>query len=243
MNKKSIAVSLLIIFLCGCEKDKLVAITDNPVNADLFVVYDGMKNTTSGTAIFWNANRSKRLIFHGAAKLLFEGYPMEYRSTDYSYTKELIQFYSEPTFTITDVNDETFINSISFNSIELPQQYLDTIPDTINTSQALSIQWLKKDGAMGILSTGMPLDTGETVTLRIETDSSPVETATARQVTIGSSSVTFAVEDFNTLNKKGWATLALERTKVLNRLPDPLGGGTGTITAQYISLKRLVYLK
>ena len=234
---------LFIFFLCACEDDKLVAITDNPVTADLFVVYNGPTNTTTGTASFWDANRTRRLIFHGAAKLSFEGFPMEYRSADYSYTKELIQFHSSPTFTITDVNNETFVNSISVNSIELPQQYLDTIPDTINTAQALNIQWLKKDGALGILSTGTPLDTGETVTLRIETESSPVETATAREVSIGSSSVTFAVEDFNTLNTKGKATLALERTKVLNRLPDPLGGGTGTITAQYISLKRSVYLK
>lgn len=221
MNIKTFLLLVLCIALLSCEDDNLVAITNNAVYAEFFVKYERAIDATTGTAIFWEGNRSKRIIFHGDAKLLFNNYTMEY--ADFTYYKGLQGFHSPSTFAITDVNKKTFTNSISFNSIDFPAINLDTI----DSAQPLTLFWF-----------GNPLQSGETVSLRIGNVS-------AQEDSVGSRSVTFTTAQFSELSslKNSSVTVVLERLKTVQPLPEPLGGGLGFISGQYIAVPRTVYLK
>jgi len=230
--KISAAVFLLAMFF-GCEDDNLVAITDKPVAADLFAKYESVFNATTGTALFWNENRSQRIIFHSNAKLLFEGYKMDYRSSDYTYIKALEGFYSTSTFDITDVNNKQFVNSITMNSVELPANIRNN--DTIDTSQPLQVAWLTINGYSGI-----PLQDKETITLRIETIS-------VTQNVNDSRTITFTDSAFTELRKlkldpAQTVTMAIERNKTID-LQNSFGSGSGKISSQYIGVPRNMYLK
>ncbi len=213
----------IIVALSGCVDDKLVAITDGSIYSKLSVRYDKTTDLTYATAEFWSESPSgKRLIFNGNATLTFQDYRMDYRSADYTYYKELLTFYSAYTFKFVDVNNKTFINTVSINPIDFsPSQ----VTDTVDSEQPLTIAW-----------TGPSVGNLENVSLRIEG-------FTATQDTAGKTSITFSKESFAQLSafKNKTVTMRLERSKSPGLSMD-LGGG-GIITLQYVSSVRNVYLR
>lgn len=223
MKRWSFLAALLPFLLLSCDKENPVAITDGSVYAELTARYDKTTNRTSGTAYFWDGSKTgRRVIFNGGARLLFVDLPMDYQPTDYSYVKELEGYRSAPSFSFTDINEKTFVNSISLNIVDFP---LTQKLDTIDSALPLTVAW-----------SGVPLQNGENVTLRIET-------ASAKQDAAGSTSVTFPAASFVPIAALKGTTvkLSIERFKVLP-LSQDLGGG-GIFTSQYIAQSKQVYLK
>ena len=220
---KNLTAFFLLLIVLGCEDDQLVAITDGKVYSLLSVRYDKNTNKTTATAAFSKESQGgQRLIFNGNAKILFQDIAMDYRTGDYTYIKELENLHSAGTFSFTDVNKKTFLNTATINTIDYPvSQKLDTIDSSI----PLTIVW-----------SGTPLEKLEIVTLRIGT----INTA---QDTTGKTSVTFTASHFSQIStlKNTVTTLSLERSKS-PALTSDLGGG-GTITSQYIALTKSVFVK
>jgi hypothetical protein len=223
MKIKSAIIILFNLIFFGCEEDKVVAITDNPVYAVLIARYTESTKTTFGSSSFWEGGPGgRRLIFDSGSKLSFNDVAMDYNSVDYSYTKSLLGFYGSSTFKITDVNNKTFENTITINTINLPAS---NALDTIDSSHPLTIAW-----------TGSALQSNETVTLRIAG-------VGAKQDTVGRTTVTFSLNDFSALNDVKGTTvdLSIERSKTLTLSQDL--GGSGNIKAEYIAQTKQVYLK
>ena len=223
MKIKFAAVSILVALFIGCEDDKVVAITDKPVYAELTARYTKATNSTVGTSQFWDGSKGgRKLIFHPSAKLLFNDVTMDYNNVDYLYSKSLEGFHSPSNFKITDVNDKTFDNSITITSAELPTT---SLLDTINSSVPLIITWV-----------GSAVQDDETITLRIAG-------VGAKQNVKGSTSVTFSLSDFASLtsSKNSAVELSIERTKSVGLTVDL--GGSGNIKAEYIGLPKTVFLK
>lgn len=221
LKKILLPVSLLSLF--SCDDDKRTPITDGKVYSELVVRYDKNTNKTSASAAFWDGSRSgKRLIFHGDATITFQDVPMDYRSVDYTYIKELNNYQSPAIFRFVDVNNKEFVNTATINTIDFP---IIQPLDTIDSSIPLIVQW-----------TGSALENLEKVSLRIETIGTT-------QDTTGRTSITFSSADFLQLSsfKNNTVTVTLERSKSPG-LPNDLGGG-GTITSQYITLSKTAYLK
>lgn len=223
MKRHSLLAALFCVLFLSCEKENPVAITDGIVYAELTARYDKSINKTSGTAYFWEGQKSgRRLIFNGGAKLSFLDLPMDYRTSDFSYIKDVDGYRTPAEFKFTDINNRTFTNTISVNIVDFPAA---AVLDTIDSSVPLTIAWF-----------GLPLENGENVSLRIESVS-------AKQDVFGSTSVTFSTANFAALAslKNTVVKLSLERFKVLP-LSQDLGGG-GIFTAQYLAQSKSVYLK
>ncbi|MBI2429249.1 MAG: hypothetical protein HYV29_10735 [Ignavibacteriales bacterium] len=214
---------LITLFILGCENDKGEAITDGAVYTELNVRYDKTTNRTTGTAWFWQGNKNGRwLIFNPDATLEFQDNAMAYRPGDHSYFKELENLQTPAVFSFTDINNKVFVNSIDVKQIDFrPADDLDTI----DTSQPLTVTW-----------SGTVLENSEIVTLRIESIS-------ATQDSIGTSTVTFTNEKFSLLSgfKNSTVLMTIERSRSIALQQDL--GGNGFIRAEYISQSKNVYLK
>lgn len=220
---KKLSVLLIMLIALGCEDDQLVSITDGKVYSLLGVRYDKNTNKTTATAAFWKESQSGvRLIFNGNARILFQDIAMDYRAGDYTYIKELDNLHSPGTFSFTDVNKKTFVNTATINTIDYP---LTQKLDTIDSSIPLTIAW-----------SGTPLEKLEIVTLRIGS-------INAAQDTTGKTSVTFTSSHFTQISslKNTVTTLSLERSKSPGLTTD-LGGG-GTMKSEYVALTKSVFIK
>lgn len=211
-----------LLFL-SCEKENPVAITDGAVYAELTARYDKETNKMSATAYFWEGQKTgRRIIFNGGARLTFLNLPLDYRTADFAYVKEVEGYFSPAEFKFTDINNKVFTNAIAVNRVDFP---ITSSLDTVDTSKPLTIAWA-----------GLPLENGESVSLRIETVS-------AKQDVAGGTSVTMTTAHFASIAslKNTVVQLTIERFKVLP-LSQDLGGG-GIFTAQYIAPPKEVYLK
>lgn len=191
--------------------------------AEFSVRYDQSLDHTSATATFWKDNRNGRqLVFAGDAQLTFQGVTMEYRSNGYYYASELEKYRSPAIFSVTDINQKNYTNSITMNKVDYPSS---VSLDTIDSSKPLTVTW-----------SGTALENNETVTFRIESIG-------ASATTQGSTSLLFSVANFATLSsfKNKNVVVSLERLKKLPLQQDL--GGNGNITALYVTQQDTVYLK
>jgi hypothetical protein len=156
MNYLFLLIAVVSLSILGCEESIKPITSKNPY-AKLSVIYDAAANSSTGTVFFWEGSKNGKLVFiDNNEQLLYQDKPMQYQSSDRSYSLTLVGYSAQNIFKLVDLNKKEFVNTIVGSNIFFPidAQYNG---DTINTSMPVIFKWI-----------GNPVDTNETITLTVE---------------------------------------------------------------------------
>ncbi|MGH1337886.1 MAG: hypothetical protein ACRBFS_17325 [Aureispira sp.] len=126
-------VVVLILLLPSCRKaTSSNEVQQNKIETVFTVIYNNFNKTTSATARFsvYNlANTGQFLELSNNATILFDGNPMIWNSESrkYEWNSPVGNGLSSGTFSYTNNNGETYLNTVTAYPITLPTD-LDTIP-------------------------------------------------------------------------------------------------------------------
>jgi len=210
-------ISLALISLISCQKEQSSAVDQSRIWTNYRAEFDEAENLTKTTSQFRFGNALGTILqLTSPAKVTANAQSTAYSPLLGVYERAFVGLVQNTEFVYTDLDGNTFVNSVSIPpSVHLPEE-VTTIP---------------KGAAYLLYWDGQPLAFNETMSVYLrETNGTDVRLAFA--ISQGDVYITIPASALQNLNT-GPANLRLERSVVTSQLSHP--GGGGRLNASYRS--------
>lgn len=213
---------LATLSFTSCIKESASSVDQDRIHTEYELFYDVNTDKTYARATFRFSNITGTKLELDAGSIKFNNDPLTFNGILAYYEKEYAGLVSTGTFTYTDNDANTFVNSAEIRTIGLPAS-VDSIP----RAAAFNLPW-----------TGAPLAANENVTASLNNDNA-INPQLFFQNDVGSSSVILPLNQLQTL-LAGPANLAIERRYVPTIQQATSAGGV--VTGRYRAKEQDVVL-
>ncbi len=186
----------IYVFITSCQKESSDNVNQDKIWAEYQLIYDNNTKITYARAIFKFSNMTGTILeLKSPASVKFNNDLLTYNPTFGYYEKQYTGMLTSGTFTYTDLDNHTFLNTL-------------TIADTVGFPAGLDT--IKKSEAFELVWVGSPLKQNETINVwlnsNVEGDARLFSTSM-----VNSTSIIFPANQLSQLGVGPYGTLVMER--------------------------------